>query len=59
MVTLTWGGMGGLGAGVKQMVLRVGYEGESTDLTEINCWEREKAGMVPKFLVWGYWVDGN
>lgn len=34
MVTLTWGGMGGLGAGVKQMVLRVGYEGESTDLTD-------------------------
>ena len=37
---------------VKQMVLRVGYEAESTELTEIDCYKGEEARIVPEFLFW-------
>lgn len=56
---LTCDGVGIIGKSVKRMVLRVGYEAESTELTEIDCYEGEEAKMVPEFLFWGSWVYCN
>lgn len=49
---LTCDGVGIIRKSVKQMVLRVGYEAESTELTKIDCYEEEEARIVPEFLLW-------
>lgn len=47
---LTCDGVAIIRKSVKQMVLRVGYEAESTELTKIDCCEGEEARIVSEFL---------
>ena len=49
-VMLTCDGVTIIRKSVKQMVLRVGYEAESTELTKIDCCKGEEARIVPEFL---------